>query len=73
MYNLKEELKKEKHTEAHIHSLLIDSNVGKLSSVELLLNYRLNHRVVAEALVDHDYCSNKLIGSNTINISLEKN
>ena len=49
----------------------MNSSVGKRSSVGLLLNYRFNH-CAAEALTDHDYCSNKFYDSDTTNISSEK-
>ena len=39
--NLKEKLKKEKPVEPHIHSVLINSKIGKMSSVGLQLNYNL--------------------------------
>ena len=38
---LKEKLKKEKPVEPHIHSVLINSKIGKMSSVGLQLNYNL--------------------------------
>ena len=69
--NLKEKLKKEKPVEPHIHSVLINSKIGKMSSVGLQLNYKFT-LCTAEALADHDYCTNKLFDRDTINISPEK-
>ena len=69
--NLKEKLKKEKPVEPHIHSVLINSKIGKMSSVGLQLNYKFT-LCTAEALADHDYCTNKLFDRDTININPEK-
>ena len=42
-----------------------------MSSVGLQLNYKFT-LCTAEALADHDYCTNKLFDRDTINISPEK-
>ena len=44
---------------------------GKMSSVGLQLSYKFTLRA-AEALVDHDYCTNKSFDRDTININPEK-
>ena len=69
--NLKEKLKIEKPVEPHIHSVLMNSKTGKMSSVGLQLNYKFT-LCTAEALADHDYCTNKLFDRDTININPEK-
>ena len=69
--NLKEKIKKEKLVEPHIHSVLMNSKTGKMSSVRLQLNYKFT-LPAAEALADHDYCTNKLFDRDTININPEK-
>ena len=52
--NLKEKFKQEKSTEARIHSVLMNSSVGRSSSVGLHLDYKFSLRA-AESLADHDY------------------
>ena len=51
--NLKEKFKQKKPTEAHIHSVLMNSSVGRSSSVSLHLDYKFSLRA-AESLADHD-------------------
>ena len=55
--NLKEKLIKETPVETHIHSVLMSSKTGKMSSVGLQLNYKFT-LCATEALSDHDYCTN---------------
>ena len=66
--SLKEKLQKEKPIEPHIHSVLMNSKTGKMSSVGLQLNYKFTLRP-ARALGNHDYCTNKLFVKDTININ----
>ena len=46
----------------------MNSKTGKMSSVGLQLNYKFT-LCTAEALADHDYCTNKLFDRDAINIS----
>ena len=46
----------------------MNSKTGKMSSAGLQLNYKFTLRA-AEALADHDYCTNKLFDRDTININ----
>ena len=67
--NLKEKLKKENQLNHIFISELMNSKTGKMSSFGLQLNYKFTLRA-AEALADHDYCTNKLFHRDTININL---
>ena len=49
----------------------MNSKTGKMSSVGLQLKYKFTLRA-AEALADHDYCTNKLFDKDTIIINPEK-
>ena len=52
--NFKEKFKQEKSVEARVHSALINSTVGRSSSVGFHLDYKFNLRA-AESLADHGY------------------
>ena len=69
--NLKEKFKQEKSVEAHVHSVLMNSTVGRLSYVGLHLDYKFNLRT-AESLADHDYCKKTLFNANVLNIHPQK-
>ena len=70
--NLNEKIKQENLIdEAHIHSVLINSSVGRSSSVGLDLDYKFTLRA-AESLADHDYCRETLFDANVTNIDPEK-
>ena len=69
--NLKEKFKQEKPTEAHIHLVLMNSSVGRSSSVGLHLDYKFSLRA-AESLADHCYCREELFDVNVINIDPQK-
>ena len=68
---LKEKLKEEKPVETHIYNVLMNSNIGRKSSVGEHLNYKYNLQV-AMSLADHDYCKTKLFDINVISIDQEK-
>ena len=53
--NLQEKFKQEKPIEVHINSVLMNSSVGRSSSVGLYLDYKFSLRA-AESWADHDYC-----------------
>ena len=69
--NLEEKFKTEKPIEEHIHSILMNSDFGKISSVGQHLNYKFNLKI-ALALADHDYCKLPLFDSNIISVDTEK-
>ena len=68
--NVKKILRK-KPIEAYFHSILVNSSVCELSSIELLSNCKFNLHV-AEALTHLYCCPNKLFGSYTINVNSKK-
>ena len=69
--NLEEKFKTEKPIEEHIHSILMNSDFGKISSVGQYLNYKFNLKI-ALALADHDYSKLPLFDSNIISVDTEK-
>ena len=69
--NLKEKFKQEKPIESHIHSVLMNSSVGRSSSVGLHLDYEFS-LPAAKSLADHDYCRETLFDANVINIDPQK-
>ena len=69
--DLKEKLKQEESVQAHhVHSVLINSSVGRLLSTGLHLDYKFN-LYAAESLADHDYCK-KTFHANVFNIDPQK-
>ena len=69
--NLKENFKQDKSVEAHVHSVLMNSTIGRLSSVGLHLDYKFNLRA-RESLADHDFCKETLFNTNVLNIDPQK-
>ena len=69
--NLKEKFKQEKPNEAHIHLVLMNSSVGRSSSIGLHLDYKFSLRA-AESSADHNYCRETLFVANVINIDPQK-
>ena len=69
--NLKKKLKQEKSIEQHIQCVLCSSEIEKISSVGLFLNYKYNLKI-ADALADHDYCKNTLFDPKIIAIDPNK-
>lgn len=55
----------------HIQSVLLQSDVGRKSSVGQLLEYRY-HNKVADALADHIYCKTPLFNQNVLFIDPDK-
>ena len=51
--------------------LLSGSEIEKVSSVGLLLNYKYNHKIV-DALDDHNYCKDTLSDRTIIDINPNK-
>ena len=49
----------------------MNSTVGRLSSVDLHLDYKFNLRAV-EFLADHNYCNETLFDANVLNIDPQK-
>ena len=68
--NLKEKLKQENPIEALIDSILMNSSVGRSSSVGLHLDCKFSLRA-AESMADSDYCR-ETFDANVINIDPEK-
>ena len=69
--NLKKKLKQETPVEKHVQKVLMNSKVGKISSVGLLLSYKY-HIEVAEALADHNYSKVPLFDAKVIDIDPNK-
>ena len=51
--------------------MLCSSEIGKISSVGLFLNYKYNLKI-ADALADHDYCKNTSFDPKIIDIDPNK-
>ena len=65
--NLKEKFKQEKSIEANVHSVLMSSTVGRLSSVGIHLDYSLMY-----VQLNPDCCKETLFSANVLNIDPQK-